>query len=211
MHQRIAVLIDQGDREGCVNASLGWLTSGAGDIVSLYEEILAPYLNSMGSEAVTPESIWREHLRSSIVRTVVESCYPMVIKEKELRKPSPKGKALVLCPDDELHELGARMVSDLLVLCGFDSVYIGANTPKAVVISAVRDIKPTMVAVSVTNFYNLSVAAETIRLIKEAADGAIKVIVGGRAFKRNPAASKFVGADAQLDTYEDMVQMFGGG
>ena len=202
--------IEQGDREGSVKSCIGWMASGNGNVVALYEKVLSPYLNSLGSEPVTPRSIWHEHMRSSIVRTIVESSYPYVLKEKKDRVPFSKGKAIVSCLDDELHDLGARMVSDFLTLCGFDTVYLGANAPKTVIAAAVQDIKPIVVALSVTNFYNLSVAHETIGMVRESAAGSIKIVVGGRAFRQNPSACKFVGADAGLDTYNDIVNMFGG-
>lgn len=49
----------------------------------MYTKILAPSLNTM--ECKIDEKnicIWREHVRISIIRTIVECCYPYIMKER---------------------------------------------------------------------------------------------------------------------------------
>jgi methanogenic corrinoid protein MtbC1 len=138
---------------------------------------------------------------------VVESAFPFVMKA---RKPSNGKKALVVCPPDELHEIGPRMVADFFTICGFKVVFVGANTPRASFLSAVSLEKPDYLAVSVTNFYHL-VATRTLVAEAKARHPAVKVVVGGKAFKSNPEKALEFGADFHLDTFQDIERLAGGG
>lgn len=66
--------------------------------------------------------IWRRHVRSGIILTIIESAYPYILEQ---RKESICEKVLVDCPEFEEHELGARMVSDFFRLEGFDTTFAG--------------------------------------------------------------------------------------
>ena len=96
------------------------------DIVSLYTEILGPALNSMEQEENDEAFIWREHVRSSIIRTIIENCYPYVIFEREEKYNNIKvdKKVAVVCPSEELHEIGARMIADFFTLLGLSLIHI---------------------------------------------------------------------------------------
>jgi methanogenic corrinoid protein MtbC1 len=175
------------------------------DIVTLYDQLVAPSLNNMVCKEDPNTCIWREHVRSSIVRTVIESSYRFVIEERnEKHGPKAGDKVLVICPLEEYHELGARVVADFFTLCGFDVKFVGANTPKEVVLSAVEQVRPRYIAISVTNRYNLFAAQRTIAMIRGSSAGNVKIIVGGRAFEGNPDRYKEIGADLVMQGYEDI-------
>jgi len=69
-------------------------------------------------------------------------------------------------PPDELHELGARMVTDFFALAGFEATFVGASTPIEDFVAALRHIRPRYVAVSVTNPYNLIALRKLIERIR---------------------------------------------
>ena len=177
--------------------------------MTLYTDILAPSLNERFCEDRSREiCIWEEHVRTSIVRSVIECCYPYVTKERTDRYGSPpKGRAIVACPTEEYHEIGARMVADFLTLCGYDAVFVGANTPQDDILQAIGEIRPAVVAISVTTCYNLVAAGRTLRRIRRIRDETaqdFKIIVGGYAFQQNPDTYRDMGADLFLNTFEDI-------
>ena len=142
------------------------------DVKTLYETILAPSLNLISSNQIEQEMpIWEEHLSSSIVRSVLELTYPFVLAERDASN-TPEGalisreKAIVFCLEEEYHELGARMITDFLTLLNFDAYFIGANTPKREIFKAIAYFKPTLVCVSVTNFYHLAKLHSLIEQLK---------------------------------------------
>lgn len=130
------------------------------------------------------------------------------ILEERRKSEITKGKVIVMCPEYEDHELGAKMVSDFFKLEGYDSTFIGARTPENTIIQAIKIIKPDFVCMSVTNYYNLVSVKKTIESIRENIKDDFMFIVGGRAFDSNPEAYKVVGADSFLKSYDDIKNLY---
>lgn len=203
------------DRAACLEIATGALASGEVTVPALYETVLAPALNEADyGQAAVP--VWEEHLRSSIVRTVIENCAPFVAKERAARGgPAPgQGPAvLVVCPPEELHEIGARMVSDFFDIAGYAVAFVGANTPRAQIADAIGHERPALVAVSVSSTYTLMLAKRAIsdlKALREREGLSFKVVVGGHAFARNPGVVEEMGADLLLASFEDIERLGGG-
>ncbi len=216
LYEKFLPLIEAEDKEKCVDFALQKLEAGDVDIVSLYTKVLAPALNDMRfSSDEKALVILTEHVRSSIARTIIECCYPYVVRERDKKYGGRRqGKAMVVCPAEEYHEIGARMVSDFFTLLGYDVAFAGANTPKGDVLSAVKYIRPRYVALSVSSFYNLVAVQRTVEEIsevrrKEGLD--FEIIVGGNAFRKNPEVCKDIGADHQVQDFEELIKIVGDG
>ena len=194
-----------GNKEACVRYCLDLLESGKADIRSLYEGYLKESLNRMTCD---PEEkalcIWREHEATAIVRTVIECAYPYVIREREMRGARKLGKAVVLCPESEYHEIGARMIADYLTIIGYEAIFVGSNTPRDEILRAVQILSFDLLALSVTNYYNLVAAKKMIDLIRKKTSKPIRIILGGQAFKNNPELCEKINADILLQTFEDL-------
>jgi methanogenic corrinoid protein MtbC1 len=208
-YKEFIIYLDRQDKEHCVSSVLDKLSKSEIDIVTLYEEILTPSLREQFCrETGTDICIWEEHVRTSIVRTVIECCYPYLIGERDhLYGPGKKGPVIVTCPSEEYHEIGARIVADFFTLCGYDVTFVGANTPREEVFSALTFIKPVFVGISVTNYYNLVAARKMVSRLKEIrteTNGDFKIIVGGIAFQDNPSSAGEMGADRLLATFADI-------
>jgi methanogenic corrinoid protein MtbC1 len=103
---------------------------------------------------------------------------------------------LTACVGGEQHALGARMVSDFFEMDGWNARYLGANTPSAVVIEAVRDTRADVLALSATMTSHIETVAEIIDLLRADAElGTTPVIVGGYPFNLAPDLWERVGAD----------------
>ena len=203
--------LDRKDKDRCVELALSWLAAGRIDVVTLYNEILTPALNTPSyGDVAGGIGIWEEHVRTSIVRTVLENCYPYVVRERKAKygAAAKKGQhVIVVCPTEEFHEMGARMVADFFDLCGYGVTFVGANTPQDDILGAIAHVKPAYVAISVTDYYNLVPAKRTaakLRELRERERAAFRIVVGGAAFRKNPGLSKEMGADLLLDTFEDI-------
>ena len=209
LYEQIQSCLSLENKHGCINIVLDELSNSRIDIVTLYNEILTPVLREKYCLKSDKEiCIWEEHVRTSIIRTIIECCYSYVIDERDNKYRSAlKGKVIVVCPTEELHEIGARMVSDFFTLSGFDTIFVGANTPQFEIIEAIEHIKPTYVAVSVTCHYNLLAARRTIKsIIDIRSKGGLDftIVIGGYAFKKNPEMIDKIGADLLLDTFNDI-------
>lgn len=197
------------DKPRCVELALSKLADGEIDVVTLYNEILTPALNAPHYSAEEGAvRIWEEHVRTSIVRTILENAYPFIQRQKKARNGSaPRKSVIIVCPTEEFHEIGARMVADFFELAGFDATFVGANTPQEEILEAIGVLKPTYVAVSVTNTYSLVPARRVLgqlRGLREQLGAGFQIIVGGNAFQKNPGLVQEMSADLHLSTYEDI-------
>lgn len=195
------------NREGSLNFVLSKLENNELDIVTLYTEILGPSLNSMKPVENDTTFIWREHVRSSIIRTLIENCYIYVIKERDEKYKLKIGKKVaVVCPTEEYHEIGARMVTDFFALLGYNSTFVGSNTPKDEFVEALKVINLDYIALSISNHYNLVAARKAIEKIKES-NSTVKIIVGGNALKNMETGYNALKADMYIETFEDIMKL----
>lgn len=191
-----------------VNYAIEKIKTGEISIVDLYEHVLAPALNNRSYSLKDNRLyIWREHIRSSIVRTIIECCYPYIIEEKVRRAVVEKGeRVVIICPSEEYHELGARIGADYFTLAGYETIFVGSNTPEEDFLLGLEALKPEYVVVSVSNYYNLISAKKLTDKIKKVHPSII-VIAAGQAFKDHKENYKKIGADIFVDTYEDVAAL----
>jgi methylmalonyl-CoA mutase cobalamin-binding domain/chain len=96
----------------------------------------------------------------------------------------------------ELHDLGIRMIADVFELNGWNTRYLGANTPKDAVLHAVRDSHADTLALSATIASHVTQIAEIIESLRaDEATADVKVLVGGYPFNIAPGLWLRVGAD----------------
>lgn len=203
IYEQFLEFVSNEEKEEAVTYFLKLLDEGQ-NLIDLYHELLIPVMYQVDElQEIDRLTIWGEHVRSGIIRTIIECSYPYLLKIKE---PTTKEKIVVLCPEQEYHELGPRMVADFFTYAGYDVTFIGANTPKLEFIHVIEEIKPEYVAIGVTNYYNIVHAKRTIQLIKENFDD-LKIIVGGQAFLERDEMVYEVGADLLVNTLEDIKKL----
>ena len=205
--------LDAEDKEKSVQFVVSSLQNQSIDTVTLYNELLTPAMHADFCKEEDKEiCIWKEHVRTSILRTIIECSYPHIINERNTRYKSVlRGKAVVLCPPGELHELGARIVADFFTLCGSAVTFVGANTPQDDIIHAINYVSPAYIAISVTNYYNLVATRKLILQIGNSRNNLpSKIILGGQACRENPDVCRSMGADLVLHTFEDIKELVRG-
>ncbi|MBD3186139.1 cobalamin-binding protein [Candidatus Bathyarchaeota archaeon] len=205
--QKFSDILQTEDKEACVAWVKKNLDEGSFNVVELYVDILTPALNSiectMENEAMC---IWKEHVKTSIVRSIIEMAYPHVLNMRdETCNGKKKSTVLILCPPNELHEIGARMVADFFTIAGFNTIFIGSNTPKHAFLAAIKEMEPKYVGISITNTYHLFKTHKIITEIRDAASGTgLKIILGGSVFNEREGLLEDLNADLQLMTFKDI-------
>lgn len=192
------------NKDKCVEIALDIIENKKLTIPYFYEEVLRVALYSI-DECKTDDCIWREHRKTAIIRTVIESIYPYVMKLKNEIIPL-KQKVVLACPEKEYHEIGLRMVDDFFSIIGYETIFIGTNTPKNQVLNAVLKTKPKYLAISVTDYYLLFESQILIQNIKKCTSD-VKIIVGGKAFKDNQDSIEMIGGDIYLESFEDFIKL----
>ncbi len=166
---------------------------GRGTPVSdIYMQIFQPAQHEIGRLWQTNDiSVAQEHYCTAATQLVISQLYPRLFTSERT------GRTLVAtCAAGELHELGARMVADFFEMAGWDTYYLGANTPHAGVIDALVERRADALAVSATITLHLGAVRTLIASVREHAGCAsVKVLVGGDPFNRAPGLWRQVGAD----------------
>ena len=90
-------------------------------------------------------SIAHEHYATSVTQLAMSQLYPKIFSSFKKGK-----KALTTCIGDELHELGIRMVADLLELNGWDTIHLGSNTPVMEILNILEGKDIDLLALSAT-------------------------------------------------------------
>ncbi|HKY04027.1 MAG TPA: cobalamin-dependent protein [Blastocatellia bacterium] len=137
-------------------------------------------------------SVAQEHYCTAATQLIMSQLYPLIFSGEK------NGRTLVAtCVGGDLHEIGVRMVSDFFEMEGWDTFYLGANTPTESILQTVVERKADVLAVSATMTFNVNVVAEIIAAMRAApATAGLKIIVGGYPFNVSPDLWREIGADA---------------
>jgi len=208
IYEQLEQYLENENKEEAVNYILSKLQMKEIDVTDLYSFVLTPVLNNMKCKLEDKRiCIWKEHVRTAIVRTIVECSYPYVIEKRNAMQHKKKGTAAILCPPDEYHDLGARMVADFFTIAGYDAIFVGSSVPYQDFYHAVHVIRPSVVAISVSNYYNLVAAKRMIEELKKALDYPLRIVVGGYAFHDDPNKVKAVNADYYTKSFDDILKL----
>jgi methanogenic corrinoid protein MtbC1 len=136
-------------------------------------------------------SIAKEHYCTSVTQLIMSQLYKYILNSEKKNKT-----CITTCVGDELHELGIRMIADLLEMEGWDTEHLGANMPIKDIVNEVENKQVDILAISVTIISNIGEAKKLIKRIKNNKKiKNTKIAVGGYAFNINKDLWKEVGAD----------------
>lgn len=188
----------QADRRAAHQLIMNALQSGV-TVKELYREVFERTQREIGRLWQTNRiSVAQEHFCTAATQMIMSQLYPYLFTgERKARR------AITLCVNGELHEIGARMVSDYFEMEGWDSYYFGANTPPESVLRSVQDLRPHIVAISVTMTFNVSRVVALIQMLRERRENhAFRIIVGGYPFNLVSDLWQKVGADGYAPNAE---------
>lgn len=148
-------------------------------------------------------TVAQEHYCTAATQLIMSQLYPHIFSTERI------GCRLVAtCVGNELHELGVRMVADFFELGGWDTYYLGANSPTASILLAVEERQADLLAISVTMTFHLSAAAQLVSVVR--AREAIKdvpILIGGYPFNVSPDLWRRLGADGFARDAEEAIQV----
>ena len=191
MQQIFTALLLRGDHRGCLKL-VDQSIRTENDLRYFYEHVAKYALYTVGSLWERNEvTVADEHLATAIVGRISSYLYSRFVGT-----PQTKGTAIVSAVPNEYHEVGARMVADILELDGWDVTYLGANTPVEELVKMLKQKQPFMLALSVATAFNLEKARLVIKTVKSDRDlTAMRILVGGLAFSSVPRLWQEFGAD----------------
>lgn len=118
-----------------------------------------------------------EHLATSITECLMSLTYPSI---SEVEKNA--GKVIVACVPREFHQVGAKMVADMFELNGWKSYCLGANTKTSELLRLTGEIKPDLLALSVSLYLNILRFQKVVEEVHFKYPD-LEIIAGGKAFQ----------------------------
>ena len=189
-----------GDRRHALSVVEDARTAGL-DLPTLYLEVFQPALREIGRLWQENEvTVAEEHLATAITQVAMGRLYTDFCMAT-----NRNGRTLLAaCAERERHELGLRMICDLLELEGWDATYLGATVPQDTLVAMVLRDRPDVLALSASLAPHLPQVRTLIEAMRAATgERGPYILVGGRPFLDDETLAQRLGADAWArDPYE---------
>lgn len=173
-------------------------------IKDIYLNVFQPVQREIGRLwQLNKVSVAKEHYSTSVTQLIMSQLYSYILSgEKQ------NFRAITTCVGDELHELGIRMIADLLEMDGWDTMHLGANMPTESIVNEIISEDGALLAISVTMTSNISKATNLIKAVRDNKKTKnTKIMVGGYPFNINKNLWKEIGADGYAPDVEKAVEV----
>lgn len=196
-------LVLKGDKQAASKLILNELSKGI-EIKDLYIHIFEQSLKQIGRLwELNQLDVATEHYFSNFTITVMNQLYSYL--KNVVKYPYT---AVSLSVNGELHNIGLRMVSDLLEMEGFTTFFLGTNLPTQSIIKILKEKQANILAISATMDYHVNAIRDLIDSVRrDSSCKGVKIMVGGAPFNINKSLWKEVGADGQATSAEEAVKV----
>ncbi len=168
----------KGDKYQCSQV-VHALVNAQMDVRYVYEHLFKPAMYEVGNLWERNKiTVATEHMASAITESIMNELYGSIAFNGSTSK-----SVVVTCIESELHQIGARMISDVFELNHWQVKFLGANTPNSELVNFLCLNQPAMLAISVSLYFNLPTAEELIMMVREHFQ-LLPIVVGGQAFSR---------------------------
>lgn len=151
-------------------------------IPDLYEQVIKVALYKVGELWEQNKiTVATEHMATAITEGILNELFEQLISSDRLEK-----KVVLTCVDKEQHQVGIKMVADVFEMHGWESYFLGTGIPTGELIRYIEDVKPDVLAISLSIYFNFKKLIETLDLIRMRFPELL-IIVGGQAFNHGVA------------------------
>lgn len=163
------------------------------EVADVYLHVFQPVQHEVGRLWQTNElSVAEEHYVTAVTQLVMSELYPYIFQSARAGSHT----MLAACVGGDLHEIGLRMVVDLLELDGWDTQYLGSDVPTAELLDALLAQEIDVLGLSVTMTYHLDAAIDLIEQVRvHPALSSVRILVGGYPFNVDDTLWQRIGAD----------------
>jgi len=189
-----------GDKKAVRKILLSFLKKGVPSRV-IYEDYIRRSLTEVGELWERGDlPIWKEHFISEISLENMAMIKRRKYKESEERKP-----ILLLTPGAEQHNIGLKMIGDMLESNGHNIIYLGNLIPTDNIIQAIEEKKPYAIVFSVTVAYHIDSAKNLIDILKQKfGTKTPTILIGGSAFEHAENVEIITGADKFCKDFDEI-------
>lgn len=179
-----------GDRTAALGIAVEALRAGT-SVHDVYQHMVQPAQYEIGKLwANNTISVASEHAATAVTQYVIARLHEHF--------PAPDvrhGNAIVTGVRNEVHQLGATMIADVLESDGWNVRFLGSRLPHRDVVTAAAEHDARIVCISVALLSHLEAACDLIDDLRAAFASRIGILVGGNAFRFEETAWRDIGAD----------------
>ena len=199
----------QRDKDEASTLALEALRGGMA-LADVHERVVAPALAEIGRMWHMQEaSIADEHFCTAATRMIVGQL--RAAAQPIARRPDGR-RALCFAVGGDMHDIGLRMVADLLELDGWTVEYLGANVPTGEIVMSIEDFADDprraidLVVASATTSLAIRPMIDLVTALRSSEVARLTpILVGGGPFAADHGLAATVGADAGASTLRDAV------
>jgi methanogenic corrinoid protein MtbC1 len=152
-------------------------------------------------------SVAEEHYCTAITQLAMTALYPYLF-DADASGSTPRRRLVAVQAGGSLHEVGLRMVVDLLEHEGWDTTYLGAEEDPDRVVAALVDQGAGLLAISASMPGHVGAVADLVRSVRaDPRTAGVRIVVGGRPFIVAPALAGEVGADGAAHDAREAVAL----
>ncbi|MBF0530134.1 MAG: cobalamin-dependent protein [Deltaproteobacteria bacterium] len=167
----------RGDRGGCA-ARIKDLVALGTPVKEIYVDMFQRSLYQVGELwEYNRISVAMEQMATSITESLLSLLYQQIFAG-----PRKGRKAIVACVANEYHQLGGKMLADLLEMSGWDAYFLGANTPVLAMIKLIGEKQPDFLALSLAVYSNFGNMIDAVKEVRQTYP-LLPILLGGQAFR----------------------------
>jgi len=191
-----------GDRQQASRLILAAVDAGA-SVKDIYLHVFQPVQHEVGRLwQVNEISVAHEHFITAATQLVMSQLYPRIFTIDK------SGNTLVAtCVGGELHEIGIRMVADFFEMDGWDTFYLGANTPVESIIQTMIERHADVLAISATMLLHVGMVEKLVDAVRRSDARHARILVGGYPFNVARDLWQQIGADGSAPDAEAAIRL----
>jgi MerR family transcriptional regulator, light-induced transcriptional regulator len=192
----------RGERDAAVDIVLDEVARGT-DAQDILLDVLQPVQIEIGRLWEQGRaSVAHEHLCTAVTQLCMSMLWPRLNEGAHHHDRTVVATSV----GGEAHEIGVRIVADLLKRDGWRTFYLGGGVPASDVVSMLLEQRADVLAVSATMAGHVPAVRRLIHAVRDEPRCVdVKVVVGGRPFLVVPRLGKAVGADGLAPDAADAV------
>ncbi len=177
LYKEYLSLLLEGNKSGCARI-VERLMAEKIDLETLYLSLFKRSLYEIGEMWVANKvSVATEHLCTAITEGLMTQAYPLIFNQAHTGK-----RAVIACVANEYHQIGGKMVADVLELHGWDTYFLGSSVPVDGLMAMIQEKKPHLLCLSLSISSNIDSLERAIMRVREKWPE-LPIFVGGKAFE----------------------------
>lgn len=141
----------------------------------MLSQVVVPLVEEIGLRCMDGRlSIAQEHLATAVIKAHLDDVRTL------MTSPDQAPTILVTTPQNQIHEIGALIVSIVAALQSWSVLYLGPNLPAAEIVNAVMRSRSSALCLSIVHPLDDKLLEQELRWIRQGLGPSFPIFVGGQ-------------------------------